>query len=66
MERMAIISIDGHVKAPRAAYRDYVESKYRDRFDEWVKLGEGMPDGFVSPKIGEDAQWDPQRRVRDL
>lgn len=66
MDRMAIISVDGHVKAPRAAYRDYVEKKYLDRFDEWVKLGEGMPDGFVSPAIGEDAQWDPQRRVTDL
>ena len=66
MDPMAIISVDGHVKAPRAAYRDYVERKYLDRFDEWVKLGEGTPDGFVSPAIGEDAQWDPQRRVADL
>ena len=36
MERVAIISVDGHVKAPRAAYRDYIEQKYLDRFDEWL------------------------------
>jgi predicted TIM-barrel fold metal-dependent hydrolase len=66
MERLAIISVDGHVKAPRAAYRDYIETKYLDRFDEWVKSGEGTPDGFVSGAIGEDAQWDPRRRVTDL
>ena len=63
---MAIISIDGHVKAPRAAYRDYIERKHRDAFDEWVQAAEGTPDGFVSPLIGEDAQWDPQRRIADL
>ena len=31
MNRVAIISVDGHVKAPRAAYRDYIERKYLDR-----------------------------------
>ena len=66
MDRVAIISVDGHVKAPRAAYRDYIEQKYLDRFDEWMKSFDGMPDGFVNAAIGEDAQWDPQRRIADL
>lgn len=66
MDRVAIISVDGHVKAPRTAYRDYVERRYLDRFDEWVEAGAGMPDGFVSARIGEDAQWDAQRRIGDL
>jgi predicted TIM-barrel fold metal-dependent hydrolase len=66
MDRVAIISVDGHVKAPRAAYRDYIERAYLERFDEWTKSADGTPDGFVSPKIGEDAQWDPQRRIADL
>jgi predicted TIM-barrel fold metal-dependent hydrolase len=66
MERVGIISVDGHVKAPRAAYRDYIEAKYLDQFDEWVVSFEGTPDGFVSGAIGEDAQWDATRRIADL
>ena len=66
MGRAAIISVDGHVKAPRAAYREYVDPKWRDAFDDWLKRLEGMPDGFVRPEFGEDAQWDPKRRVADL
>lgn len=29
MATTAIIPVDGHVRAPRAAYREYVEKKYR-------------------------------------
>ena len=32
MSRTAIISVDGHVKASRAGYRDYVEEEYLDDF----------------------------------
>ncbi len=65
MARAAIISVDGHVKAPRAGYRDYMDPAYLDAFDEWVKSAEGTADGFVHPER-EDAQWDPQRRMDDL
>jgi predicted TIM-barrel fold metal-dependent hydrolase len=66
MGRVAIISVDGHVKAPREGYRDYIDPKWRGAFDEWVKSFEGMPDGFVGAEYGEDAQWDPTRRVAEL
>src|SRR4029079_16851545 len=65
MERVAIISVDGHVKAPRAGYRDYIDPKWRGAFDDWVKSTEGTPDGFVRANC-ESAQWDPKRRVADL
>ena len=41
MERVAIISVDGHVKAPRAGYRDYIDPKWRDAFDDWVQALRG-------------------------
>jgi predicted TIM-barrel fold metal-dependent hydrolase len=69
MERVAIISVDGHVKASRAGYRDYVEGRFLDDFDSWVRAEEeaGMPDaGNLDPALGVDAQWDSDRRVRDL
>ena len=65
MERVAIISVDGHVKAPRAGYRDYIDPKWRAAFDDWVKRFEGTPDGFVRADF-ESGQWDPKRRVADL
>ena len=66
MSRVAIISVDGHVKAPRAGYRDYIDPKWRDPFDDWLKSFEGTPDGFVRPEFGEDAQWDAKRRLAAL
>jgi predicted TIM-barrel fold metal-dependent hydrolase len=66
MGRVAIISVDGHVKAPRAGYREYIDPKWRGAFDEWLQSFEGQPDGFVGAQFGEDAQWDPQRRVKEL
>ena len=66
MTRIAIISVDGHVKAPRTAYRDYIERKHLSAFDEWAKAAEGMPDGFVSPSLDAEAQWDASRRIADL
>ena len=66
MGRVAIISVDGHVKAPREGYRDYIDPKWHGAFDEWLQGFEGMPDGFVRAELGEDAQWDPKRRVADL
>jgi len=66
MDKAAIVSVDGHVKAPRAAYREYLESAFHEQFDEWVAGLEGTPDGFVHAAIGEDAQWDAGRRVADL
>lgn len=69
MAKTAIISIDGHVKAPREVYRDYVEAKHRNAFDDWLRAEEasGRPDaGNLSPDLGPEAQWDFDRRRRDL
>jgi len=69
MSKTAIISIDGHVKAPRATYREYVEKKSLPAFDDWLRAAEasGRPDaGNLSPDLGPDAQWDFDRRRRDL
>ena len=69
MERMAILSVDGHVKASRAGYRDYIEKAHLADFDEWVKAEEasGMPDsGNLNFAFGIDAQWDSDKRIREL
>ena len=60
---------DGHVKAPRAAYRACVEKKYLQAFDDWLRAEEasGRPDaGNRSPDLAPAAQWDFDRRRRDL
>ena len=66
MSRTAIISVDGHVKASRAGYRDYVEQQYLEDFDRWVKAADdaGLPDaGNLNPAFGVDAQWDSDKRL---
>jgi predicted TIM-barrel fold metal-dependent hydrolase len=65
MARVGIISVDGHVKAPWAAYRDYLDPEWRERYDEWLKGAAGRPD-FCHPGFGPEAQWDAKRRVADL
>jgi predicted TIM-barrel fold metal-dependent hydrolase len=66
MRQVAIISVDGHVKAPRASYRDYIEPKWRDAFDEWLRSAEGTGDGFVGANHGESMQWNAQARVAEM
>jgi predicted TIM-barrel fold metal-dependent hydrolase len=68
MGKLGIISVDGHVKASRAGYRDFFDDGYRAVYDDSIRAAEesGTPDGFVRPAIGESAQWDPDRRLADL
>lgn len=69
MERVAIISVDGHVKASRSGYRDYFEERYLETFDDWVRSEEeaGLPDaGNLNPEIGIEAQWDSGARLAAL
>ena len=40
MAKTAIISVDGHVKAARTEYRDYLPKQYLERYDEQVKAAE--------------------------
>lgn len=65
MARVGIISVDGHVKAPWADYRDYLDPQWRGRYDDWVKPFLATPD-FCHAGLGPEAQWNPKRRVADL
>ncbi len=46
MSKTAIISVDGHVRASRSDYRNYVEKRFLDAFDDWAKSEEaaGAPE----------------------
>jgi hypothetical protein len=37
MDRLMIVSSDGHIGAPMQAYRPYMEQRYLDEFDAWTK-----------------------------
>lgn len=65
MAKTAIISVDGHVKASRAGYREYIQKKYLEEYNASVKAAEdaGIPDaGNLNPDYGYDAQWDSEKR----
>jgi predicted TIM-barrel fold metal-dependent hydrolase len=69
MAKTAIISVDGHVKASRAGYRDYIQTRFLDAYDEWVRAADeaGTPDaGNLNPDYGAEAQWDSERRLEAL
>jgi predicted TIM-barrel fold metal-dependent hydrolase len=66
MARVAIISVDGHVKAPRADYRQYIAPKWRSAFDAWLHDVEGTGDGFVGAAHGESMQWNARQRVAQM
>jgi predicted TIM-barrel fold metal-dependent hydrolase len=65
MDRAAVISVDGHVKPPRAEYREYIDPKWRVAFDEWLESVADTPDGFARAEL-RDGQWDSKRRIADL
>ena len=67
--RTAIISVDGHVRASRSDYRNYIEQRYLDVFDEWVRAQEaaGAPEsGNLSPGLDPTSQWDSDLRLKDM
>ena len=67
MSRAAVISVDGHVRASRQIYRDYVEARFLEDYDEWARSVEGTPDsGNRKPTLDPEVQWDSQRRLADL
>jgi predicted TIM-barrel fold metal-dependent hydrolase len=65
MSRIGIISVDGHVKAPWAAYRDYLDPRWREPYDDWMREAAARPD-FCHTGFGPDAQWTTSQRVADL
>jgi predicted TIM-barrel fold metal-dependent hydrolase len=69
MPRTAIISIDGHVKASRAGYREYLEKRYLEAYNDSVKAAEeaGTPDaGNIHPEYPIESQWDSKSRLETL
>ncbi len=69
MARTAIISVDGHVRASRRDYRNYVEQRYLDVYDQWVKVQEeaGAPEhGGLRPGLDATSQWDSELRLKDM
>lgn len=64
-EKIGIISVDGHVKAPWQNYRDYLDPQWREPYDEWL-AGRSQKSDFVLAELGEDAQWSAARRINDL
>lgn len=65
MTRVGIISVDGHVKAPWADYRDYLDPQWREAYDAWMQKVATRPD-FCHPDFGAEAQWTAKKRVADL
>jgi len=65
MACVGIISVDGHVKAPWPAYREYLDPNWRECYDEWLKSTASRAD-FCHAGFGQEAQWDARRRVADL
>jgi predicted TIM-barrel fold metal-dependent hydrolase len=67
MAKLAIISVDGHVKSSRAGYRDYVERQYLGAFDEWTESLADVPEfSNKHAELPDESQWDSERRLRDL
>ena len=69
MAKTAIVSVDGHVKASRNEYRDYLPQQYLDAYDEQVKAAEEaqLPDaGNLHPDLAPEQQWDSDLRIASL
>ena len=63
-DRYIVVSSDGHAGAQMHEYREYLEAKYLDEFDEWAK-------SYVNPFVdlrGETAyrNWDSSARLQEL
>jgi predicted TIM-barrel fold metal-dependent hydrolase len=63
-DRYIVISSDGHAGAELADYRDYLERRYLEQFDEWAKT-------FVNPWADLRAatayrNWDSAARLREV
>jgi len=69
MAKTAIISVDGHVRAPRGDYRNYVEKQYLEAFDSWVSAEEAArapESGNLSAGLDPTSQWDSDLRLKDM
>ena len=63
-DRYVVISSDGHAGAQMHEYREYLESRYLDEFDEWAK-------SYVNPwddlrGLTAYRNWDSAKRLQEL
>jgi predicted TIM-barrel fold metal-dependent hydrolase len=61
-EKLLMISVDGHVAAPMARYREFLESEHHERFDEFLVQHEMLTGGsrILPPaEFFEKAEIDP-------
>jgi predicted TIM-barrel fold metal-dependent hydrolase len=69
MVKTAIISVDGHVKASRRTYREYIPRNYLDAYDAQVKASEEAEirdAGNLHPDLAPEVQWDSDLRIKNL
>jgi predicted TIM-barrel fold metal-dependent hydrolase len=69
MAKTAIISADGHVKASRREYREYLTKPFLDDYDALVKAADEaeVPDaGNLHPDLDPAVQWDSGLRLDNL
>jgi predicted TIM-barrel fold metal-dependent hydrolase len=69
MAKAAIISVDGHVKAARSEYREYLPKRFVGTYDEQVKAADEaeLPDaGNLHPDLPPEVQWDSDVRIDRL
>ncbi|HTR71624.1 MAG TPA: amidohydrolase family protein [Mycobacteriales bacterium] len=69
MSKVGIVSVDGHIKAAQQTYRDYLDPRHREAYDEWsasASASGGRDAGNIQAEIPDEAQWDLSRRLTDL
>jgi predicted TIM-barrel fold metal-dependent hydrolase len=69
MTKTALISVDGHVKASRRGYREYLPNKYLEAYDAQVKASEEAEirdGGNLHPDLAPEVQWDSDLRIQNL
>lgn len=63
-EHYVVISADGHGGADIFEYRQYLETRYHDRFDEWARTYKVPYEDLVGEEGSRN--WDHDRRLKEL
>jgi predicted TIM-barrel fold metal-dependent hydrolase len=64
VERYTVISADCHAGAALPTYRDYLESRYHERFDDWASAYESPWADLDRPDATRN--WDSAQRTSEL
>lgn len=72
-ERYVVVSSDCHAGASLLGYRDYLEQRWHEQFDEWSKaFHDGWADHdegmlrFGAASVTQERNWDSGLRLREL